>query len=50
VVATRPEIVDAAGWSTIVLDRETDHGDLEVVTLDDPLATTHPLLDSLLAP
>jgi len=49
-VGTRPEIVDAAGWSTIVLDRETDHGDLEVVTLDDPLATTHPLLDSLLAP
>jgi hypothetical protein len=49
-VAARPEIVDAAGWSTIVLDRETSHGELEVVTLDDPLATTHPLLDSLLAP
>jgi proteasome accessory factor A len=49
-VGTRPEIVDAAGWSTIVLDRETSHGDLEVVTLDDPLVTSHPLLDALLAP
>ena len=48
-VALRPEIVDAAGWSTIVLDRETDHGHLEVVDLPDPRATKHPLLDALIA-
>lgn len=48
-VAMRPDILDAAGWSSVVLDRETSHGDLEVVHLDDPLATTHPLLDSLIA-
>src|SRR5690606_3734954 len=48
-VAMRPEIVDAAGWSTVVLDRETDHGHLEVVELLDPAATSHPLLDALLA-
>jgi proteasome accessory factor A len=48
-VALRPEIVDAAGWSTIVLDRETDHGHLEVVDLPDPRATSHPLLDGLIA-
>jgi proteasome accessory factor A len=48
-VGLRPEIVDAAGWSTIVLDRETDHGHLEVVDLPDPRATTHPLLDALIA-
>ena len=48
-VAMRPEIVDAAGWSTVVLDRETDHGHLEVVELLDPAGTSHPLLDALLA-
>lgn len=48
-VALRPEIVDAAGWASIVLDRETDHGHLEVVELPDPHITAHPLLDSLLA-
>ncbi len=48
-VALRPEIVDAAGWSTIVLDRETDHGHLEVVDLPDPRATKHPLLGALIA-
>ncbi|WP_061966060.1 depupylase/deamidase Dop [Demequina aurantiaca] len=47
-VAARPDLLDAAGWSSVVLDRETTHGDLEVVHLDDPLATTHPLLDSLI--
>jgi proteasome accessory factor A len=49
-VGARPEIVDAAGWSTIVLDREPPEGHLEVVTLDDPLTTSHPLLDALLSP
>lgn len=49
VVAGRPDLVDAAGWSTVVLDRETDHGHLEVVHLDEPLRTTHPLLEPLLA-
>jgi Pup amidohydrolase len=49
-VANRSDIVDAAGWSTVVLDRETEHGDLEVVSLGDPFMTTHPLLDRLLAP
>jgi Pup amidohydrolase len=48
-VRLRSNIVDAAGWSTIVLDRETEHGDLEVIHLDDPFATSHPLLDELLA-
>lgn len=48
-VAARPEILDAAGWSSVVLDRETEHGELEVVHLDDPLATSHPLLDALIA-
>jgi hypothetical protein len=33
-----------------VLDRETDHGDLEVVYLGDPGVTSHPLLDQLLEP
>lgn len=47
-VAMRPDVLDAAGWSSVVLDRETSHGDLEVVHLDDPMATTHPLLDSLI--
>ena len=49
-VSRRADIVDAAGWSTVVLDRDDGHGDLEVVTLGDPLATTHPILDGLLAP
>jgi proteasome accessory factor A len=48
-VAARPEILDAAGWSSVVLDRETEHGELEVVHLDDPLVTSHPLLDALIA-
>lgn len=48
IVAARPDIVDAAGWSTIVIDRETDHGHLEVVTLSDPRTTSHALLDSLI--
>jgi len=47
-VSMRPDVLDAAGWSTVVLDRDTSHGDLEVVHLDDPLATTHPILDGLL--
>ena len=47
-VALRPEIIDAAGWSSIVLDRETDHGHLEVVDLPDPRSTSHPLLDELM--
>ncbi|WP_430866867.1 depupylase/deamidase Dop [Demequina aurantiaca] len=47
-VSARPDLLDAAGWSSVVLDRDTDHGDLEVVHLDDPLATTHPLLDQLI--
>ncbi len=47
-VALRPDIVDAAGWSTIVVDRDTDHGHLEVVNLPNPMVTTHELLDSLL--
>ncbi len=48
IVAARPDIVDAAGWSSIVLDRETDHGHLEVINLPNPMATTHALLDSLI--
>lgn len=47
-VALRPDIVDAAGWSTIVIDRDTEHGHLEVVNLPNPMITTHELLDSLL--
>ena len=47
IVSARPDLVDAAGWSTVVIDRDTDHGSLEVVHLDDPLATSHPLLDAL---
>jgi len=49
-VDRRSDIVDAAGWSTVVLDRETEHGDLEVIHLDDPFATSHPLIEELLAP
>lgn len=48
-VTQRSDIVDAAGWSTVVLDRETEHGDLEVIHLDDPFVTSHPLLDTLLS-
>lgn len=48
IVAMRPDVVDAAGWSTIVIDRDTDHGHLEVVTLPDPHVTSHALLDSLI--
>jgi len=48
-VAMRPDIVDAAGWATLVLDREAEHGHLEVVNLPNPMATTHELLDQLLA-
>lgn len=47
-VAARPDLVDAAGWSTVVLDRDTDHGHLEVVHLDEPAHSTHPLLDGFL--
>jgi proteasome accessory factor A len=49
-VGSRSDIVDAVGWSTVVLDRETEHGDLEVIHLEDPHMTSHPLLDELLAP
>jgi len=48
IVAVRPDIVDAAGWSTVVLDRDADHGQLEVVHLDDPASASHPLIDELL--
>lgn len=48
IIAARPDIVDAAGWSTVVLDREADHGHLEVVHLDDPALPGHPLIDELL--
>jgi proteasome accessory factor PafA2 len=48
IVTARPDLVDAAGWSTVVIDRETSHGSLEVVHLDDPMAPSHPLLDELL--
>jgi len=48
VVANLPDIVDAAGWSTIVLDREANHGHLEVVHLDEPASASHPLIDELL--
>ena len=46
-VSRHAAMVDAAGWSTVVLDRETRHGKLEVLHLDDPLQTTHPVLDQL---
>lgn len=46
-VGEHPELVDAAGWSTVVLDRETAHGRLEVLHLDDPLQTSHPMLGQL---
>ncbi len=49
IVAARPDVVDAASWSTIVIDRELEHGHLEVVGLPDPLATSHELLDRLIA-
>jgi proteasome accessory factor A len=47
ILTHRPRIVDAQGWSTVVLDRDSDHGHLEVVHLDDPTRSTHALLDSL---
>ena len=47
IVARRPDLVDAAGWSSVVLDLEGDH--LEVVHLDDPHRSTHPVLDQLIA-
>ncbi|WP_291377984.1 depupylase/deamidase Dop [Demequina sp.] len=47
-VSERSDIVDAASWSTIVLDRDTEHGHLEVLTLPDPFVTSHELVDSLL--
>lgn len=46
-VGQYPEMIDAAGWSTVVLDRETNHGKLEVIHLDDPWETSHPLLEEL---
>lgn len=48
-VGAVPQLVDAAGWSTVVLDRDTDHGHLEVIELPDPAQTSHFLLDSLIA-
>ncbi len=42
VVAHRPDVVDAAGWSTVVLDRGEGHRDLEVVALVDPLRDDPP--------
>lgn len=48
IVSMRPDIVDAAGWSTIVIDRDAEHGHLEVVNLPNPMATNHALLDSLI--
>ncbi len=48
-VAERGDIVDAAGWSTVVIDREQEHGHLEVVSLPDPTTTSYHLLDTLLA-
>ncbi len=49
VVAARPDLVDAAGWSTVVIDRDLEHGHLEVVNLPDPLQTSHHLLDDLIS-
>lgn len=46
-VGTYPHLIDAAGWSTVVLDRENSHGKLEVLHLDDPWQTSHPLLEKL---
>lgn len=48
-VSQRHDVVDAASWSTIVLDRAAEHGHLEVLTLPDPLVASHPLVDTLLA-
>jgi len=48
-VAARPDVVDAASWSTVVVDRGADHGHLEVVSMPDPLTTSQQLLDTLLA-
>lgn len=49
IVSLRPDVVDAAGWSTIVIDRDSEHGHLEVVNLPNPMETTHELLDALIA-
>ncbi|WP_062078644.1 depupylase/deamidase Dop [Demequina globuliformis] len=49
-IALRPELVDAAGWSSVVIDRPTAHGELEVVHLDDPHASSHPVIDALASP
>lgn len=46
-IAARPDIVDAAGWASVVLDRDTEHGELEVIHLDDPHRASHPLIDAL---
>ncbi|HZJ40492.1 MAG TPA: depupylase/deamidase Dop [Demequina sp.] len=48
-VSQRSDLVDAASWSTIVLDRDAEHGHLEVLTLPDPLVNSHHLVDTLLA-
>ncbi len=48
-VATLGDAVDSAGWDTVVIDRDTDHGQLEVARLDDPTQTTHSLIDELIA-
>jgi proteasome accessory factor A len=47
-VSQRSDLVDAASWSTIVLDRDAEHGHLEVVNLPHPMATSHELVDRLL--
>ncbi len=47
-VSARSDVVDSAGWNTVVLDRDTEHGQLEVARLDDPHVTGHPLLDALI--
>ncbi|WP_062073320.1 depupylase/deamidase Dop [Demequina sediminicola] len=48
-IRARPELVDAAGWASVVIDHEADHGELEVVHLDDPHMSTHPYIDALAA-
>ncbi len=48
-VSQRSDLVDAASWSTIVLDRDAEHGHLEVLNLPDPLVNSHHLVDALLA-
>ena len=47
-IASRGEAVDAAGWTTVVID---DGGeDLRVVEILDPHESTHPILDEATAP